>query len=310
MTAVTRRGFLRRSIQAGAGAALLPGVAALGGFSKSAFAQGDLRVASPSIDLAVARGDDPARNCMAALDALGGLGRFVQAGQKVVIKPNPVGNYPPERAINTHPEMVRVVVRECLRLGAKEVKVISHDEASSFVGTGLAKVIEGNGGSWKALRQKEEFREVLVPRARNLRTIDLAEDLLQADVFINMPIAKHHAGSQVTFSMKNLMGVNFDRLVLHRTDLQQGIAELASAVRHDLVIVDANHVLLTNGPVGPGQVLRGRQVIAATDPVAADAYCTRFFDLKPEAVGHIRTAYELGVGEMNLDRLKIREFDA
>jgi uncharacterized protein (DUF362 family) len=206
--------------------------------------------------------------------------------------------------------LVRVVVQECVRLGAREVTLISHDGARNFVDTGLAKAIEESGGRWKAVGRKTEFREVLIPRGRALRRAELAEDLLQADVFINLPIAKHHAGSQVTLAMKNLMGVNWDRLALHNLGLHQGIAELASAVKHDLIIMDANYILLTNGPGGPGRVENLKQVLVCADPVAIDAYATRFFGLKPQGVEHIRMAYELGVGEMNLDRLAIKEFDA
>ena len=139
------------------------------------------------------------------------------------------------------------------------------------------------------------------------RRVHLAADLIDADVFINMPIAKHHAGSRITVAMKNLMGVNWDRNYFHATDLQQCIADLASAVPHTLVIMDANHVLLTNGPAGPGEVLRARQVVASVDPVAVDAYATRYFGLEADDVPHIRAAYDLGVGEIDLAMLRVKE---
>jgi uncharacterized protein (DUF362 family) len=300
---LSRRDFLKSSMAAGAGAVAgaLPGTRAL--------AASAIEGAPATPDLVVARGGDPGRNCLAALTAYG-LGRVVRPGQRVVIKPNPVGTYPPERAVSTHPEVVRTVVRECIRLGAREVLCISHDTDRNFQATGLARAIEEAGGKWKAIGRKADFRPVLAPRASNLSSFDLAVDLLEADVFINLPIAKHHAGSQVTLAMKNLMGVCWDRLALHSTGLQQGIAELASAVRHDLVVMDANFVLKTNGPVGPGQVENLKQVLVCADPVAADAYAVRYFDLKPAAVEQIRAAYDLGVGEMDLGKLKIREFDA
>ncbi len=161
----------------------------------------------------------------------------------------------------------------------------------------------------RALGTMDQFREVLVPRGRLLRQVHIAADIIDADVFINMPIAKHHAGSQVTGAMKNLMGVNWDRNYFHATDLQRCIGELATAIPHSLVIMDANHVLLTNGPSGPGEVLRARQVIASVDPVAVDAYATRFFGLEAGEVGHIQTAYDLGVGEIDLAKLRVQEVE-
>ncbi|MFH1143472.1 MAG: hypothetical protein V1774_02900, partial [Candidatus Eisenbacteria bacterium] len=65
-----------------------------------------------------------------------------------------------------------------------------------------------------------------------------------------------------------------------------------------------------NGPVGPGEVRRGRQVIAGVDPVAIDAFTTRAFWTDPGTIRHIRIAHELGAGEMDLSKLNIREFEA
>jgi len=266
--------------------------------------------AEPAIDLAAVTGDSPAKNCRAAIEALGGLARFVRPGDRVVLKPNPIGANPPEDAISTHPELVGALVADCLAVGAREVLAVSHDGMRSFIANGLHQAITENGGTVKAIESAADYREVIVPRGRILRREMISIDLLDADVFINLPIAKHHAGSEVTLAMKNLMGINWDRIRYHRTDLHQCIAELAATVRADLTIMDANYVLLTNGPGGPGEVRHGRRVIAGIDPVAIDVFTTRTFWRDPGEIAHIRIAYELGVGEIDLSKLKIREFAA
>lgn len=302
---VSRRDFLKSSAALGAGAAL-----GTSGFFRTALAKGRLDFYQPPIDLAVVNGSSPVKNCLAAVEALGGFKKFVKEGDKVVVKPNPIGGQPPERAINTHPDMVEAVIRQCFEAGAKEVVTLSNDDARAFEANGTSAAVERAGGSLKVLRDHEEFHEIVVPRGRIIRTVELAKDLLDADVFINMPIAKHHAGSRLTLTMKNLMGVNWDRIIFHQTNLQQCIAELATAVKHNLVILDANHVLLTNGPGGPGQVKVANQVVAGVDPVAVDAFATRYFDLEPHDIPHIAMAHDLGVGEMSMDKLTIREFEA
>lgn len=293
---IRRRDFLKWSAAFGAQAALAATVGA--------------KVPTRRPDLAIAHGDSPSRNGLAAVEALGGFSRFVKEGDVVAIKPNPIGRSLPENAIHTHPELLEAVIRECRRVGAHEVIVFSNDERSPMVFNGTAGAVERAGGRLVCLSQPEEFREIVVPRGRILRTQQVASVLLDADVFINMPIAKHHAGSSVTFSMKNLMGVNWDRMQFHRTDLHQCIAELTSAVRPDLIILDANHVLLSNGPAGPGEVLLGKRVMAGTDPVAIDAFATKAFFTEPSRIRHIQAAYELGAGEIDLGRLMIREFQA
>ncbi|MBD3237803.1 MAG: DUF362 domain-containing protein [Candidatus Eisenbacteria bacterium] len=303
MQPVTRRRFLRTSAIAGAATFLTSEAWASAGAPL-------MHRAAPAVDLAVARGDSPERNCLAAVEALGGFARFVRPGDFVVIKPNPIGTSPPEAALHTHPAMLAAVIRACREVGARRIVALSHDSRRSMIVNGTAAAVTEAGGELHALEREEEFREVVVPRGRVLRRERIAAELLEADVFINMPIAKHHAGSEVTLAMKNLMGVNWDRITFHRTDLQRCIAELASVVPHTLVIMDANHVLLTNGPGGPGEVRAGRQVIAGVDPVAVDAFATRAFFTDPARIGHIRIAHELGVGEVDLAKLRIREFEA
>ncbi len=216
----------------------------------------------------------------------------------------------PGQAVTTHPEMVAVEVRECYKTGAGQVIALSHDDPTQAAANGTVAAVEGAGGTMVMANDPGQYREIILPRSRILRREAIATDVLDAEVFINMPIAKHHAGAQLTLAMKNLMGVNWDRRRFHMTDLDLTIAELATGIKHSLVILDANHVLLTNGPGGPGQVKVAKQVVAGVDPLAVDAFATRYFDLEPHQVRHIQRAYELGVGEIALGGLKIKEFSA
>ena len=93
----------------------------------------------------------------------------------------------------------------------------------------------------------------------------------------------------------------------HQNGLQQCIADLNTVVKTDLIVMDANRILLTNGPSGPGQTRDEKTVIAGTDPVAIDAYGTRLLGRNPNDIGHIRYAHELGVGEMDLNKISIKE---
>ncbi len=302
---LSRRRFLRSSSLLAAGALVTGGPL---GCAMRRCTRGAATKDHP--DLVVASGSTPEGNCLAAVAALGGFSRFVRPGQRVVIKPNPIGTNRPEQAIHTHPDMVGAVTRGCMAAGAREVVVLSYDSLRNMRANGTEAAVVGAGGMIKALSTREEFRDVAVPRGRILGREAIAIDVLEADVFINMPIAKHHAGAEVTFAMKNLMGINWDRIRFHRTDLQQSIAELTGAVVHDLVILDANHVLLSNGPGGPGEVAAPGQVVAGTDPVSVDAFACRYLERRPESIGHIRSAHEMGVGQMDLAQLRIKEITA
>jgi tetratricopeptide (TPR) repeat protein len=155
---------------------------------------------------------------------------------------------------------------------------------------------------------REQYTSVPIYRGRLLKTTEIAKDILDADVFINIPIAKHHRQSDITIGMKNLMGIIWDRGYFHSHGLHQTIADLCTTVKPDLTVVDANRVLITNGPAGPGKIIEAKTVIAGTDPVAVDAWCARYFNKEPQEIGHIQFAYEMGVGELRLNKLNIKEF--
>jgi uncharacterized protein (DUF362 family) len=260
------------------------------------------------LDLAVATNGTPNDNTEKAIKALGGMARFVKPGDKVVLKPNCISPRPPEFAINTHPEVVQTVTRLCMEAGASEVVAVTNDLPDNFPASGMEEALHRSGGTWETPRFAHNFRQVILPRGILLRRTHILNRVLDADIFINIPIAKHHAESQLTLGMKNFMGISFDRQVMHARGLHQCIADLNTAVKPHLTVMDANYMLLTNGPGGPGNTRNQKTVIAGTDPVLVDAYTATLFGIEPREVGHIRYAAEMGLGIMHLKAASIQEF--
>jgi len=286
---LSRRDFLIRGAGLGltyAGLSLLPMPKLL-----SAMAESTL---SGQLDLAIAKGGDPASNTIKAIQALGGMERFVKKADKVVVKPNPATSNRPEIASTTNPTVVETVVRMCLQAGAREVVVLSHDPLRNFQRNGLMEAASRAGARVLAATSRDLYQTLPVLRGRLLQNVEIITEILDADVFVNIPIAKHHSATDLTLGMKNLMGINWNRGYFHQNGLHQAIADLNTVVKPDLIIMDANRILLTNGPSGPGQTRDDKSVIAGTDPVAVDAYCTALFNRSPEDIRHIQYAYELG----------------
>ena len=261
-------------------------------------------------DLAVAKGGSPADMVAAALEPYGGIGSFVKRGQTVVVKPNIGWARTPEQAANTNPEVVAALVRQCRQAGAKTVTVLDHtcDKPSSTVYdlSGIKAAAEGAGAEVFAPDRRDDYAEVEVPKGELLDIERVVKRVLDAEVLINVPIVKVHSATGVTVSMKNLMGVIWNRQAWHASiDLEQCIAEFSSAVQPTLIVLDATHALTTNGPKGPGKVVKFGEVIAGVDPVAVDAYGARLLGKQPGEIGHIVKAHKLGLGEMDLDKLTI-----
>ncbi len=271
--------------------------------------------AVPLPDLVVARGPgaDPAELVRRAMQAIGGMERFVRRGADVIVKPN-IGSayHGPEYAATTNPQVVAALVALCLAAGARRVRVMDYPFGGSpqacYTNSGIAAAVTAAGGQMEVMNRLR-FREIAFPAARSFKKWKVYGDILDADLVINVPIAKHHGGARLTLGMKNLMGVIEDRGGFHSRGLHQCIADLNTAVKPQLTVIDAVRILVNNGPTGGSldDVRRMDTVIVGTDVVAADAYAATLFGLKGTDIGHIRLAGEMGLGRADLNGLRIEE---
>ena len=299
---MTRRDFIRRALRAGLATYALSGVDGLLGEQAAGAASG------PTIAVASRKG--PVELVRAAVGAMGGIGKFVKRGAKVLIKPNIAWARKPEQAATTNPEVVAEIVRLCKQAGAREVKVMDHPvdgpEALLLRMTGIGPAAKGAGARVSLASSPALYERVNLRGAKVLKSVEALRDLRRADVLINVPIAKVHSATGVTLGCKNLMGTVLDRGAWHRSNLDQCIADYAAEFRPDLVILDVTRVLLTNGPKGPGRTEAKGIVVAGTDPLAVDAYGATLLGRQAQQVGHLRCANDMGVGEIDLGRIRIR----
>ncbi len=263
-------------------------------------------------DLIAVRNGGAVEMFEAGIAVLGGMKAFVGKGRKVVIKPNIAWDQPPEIPANTNPELIAAIVRHCLAAGAAKVTVFDHtchNWERSYKTSGIAKAVTDAGGSMAPANLVDHYREVGLPKARILKKALIHNEMLDCDVFINVPILKHHGGAKLSLCMKNLMGVVWDRRFFHSKGLDQCIADMCFAPRKpDLNIIDAYRILRKNGPQGraeeDGEIAKYQML--GTDMVALDAAAARLFGMKPEDLGFVKFAAEMGAGEGDLAKVKIK----
>jgi uncharacterized protein (DUF362 family) len=237
--------------------------------------------------------------------------RFVQAGDDVIVKPNICVNYhPPEYAATTNPIVVATLVDLCLQAGARRVRVMDMPfggtPESAYQVSGISEAVEAAGGQMEIM-SPVKFARFEIPEGRDITSWEVYRDILEADVLINVPIAKHHSLARLSLGIKNLLGVIQKPNQMHR-NLAQRAADLASLVRPSLTVVDAVRILVTHGPTGGSlnDVEQTDTVIASHDMVAADAYAATLFGLTGADVPFIRKTAEMGLGTMELDG-RVRE---
>ncbi|MFZ2053566.1 MAG: DUF362 domain-containing protein [Candidatus Aminicenantales bacterium] len=311
--ALERREFLKTSLRAGL-------TTAVGGPILHRLVLSPLRAQAKDFpDIAVVAGDDYGRNAANAVELLGGIGRFVHENSRVLILANAQSSHP---GTYTNPGVIRTVIRLCKKAGAKEINLVSWLALKNWESTGQAQVAAEEGAGLKLIERDEaNFKPVPVPAGKALREARILNIFFDHDVFINMPVTKDHAGNKFTGTMKNLMGLNSPKTnrTFHKqnwqTDagaiehLDQCIADLSTVVKPTLNIVDATEFITTNGPFGPGELLKPKKVVAGVDRVAIDAYCASLWGLRGDDIIMIKRGQEHNLGRLDLKKVRIKEIN-
>ena len=310
MDHITRRSFLKR-------AACLGGGALLSQSPLSSLAQTNSQGSSVlgiNPNLVAVKGKDPYVNTLRAIQELGGIGTFVRRGDRVgVLVNSPFKNI----GASVNPDVVLAVIEKCLEGGAKEIRYLKDPYRGYWERSPKSGQL---AGVLKSLKYESgDHVKVEIPDGLALKDARVTKDLWECDVFINISITKHHQGVHYSGALKNMMGLcpfstnsyfHWGTLKLgwygDLDHLSQCIADLNLVRKPDLCISDAMTFITEKGPYGPGKLANAETVVASANSVSLDAFCCRFLGLQPEEVLMIRKASEHGLGEMNLDRIRIK----
>jgi len=249
--------------------------------------------------MVIAHGLEIKKMAAAVVDRLGGMSRFINSGDRVLIKPNVGWDRQPEQAANTSPGLVGAVVDLCRKAGASEVWVTDvsiNDPYRSFARSGIEEAVHKSGGKIK-FNSQNDF--VLTDLKGIVLTIwPVSKFYHDVDKVINIPVVKQHSLSKCTIAMKNWYGILGGRRNRLHQDIHTSIADLAAAIRPTLTIVDATRVLIRNGPTGGNlsDVSAENTIIAGLDEIALDSYSLRFLDLKVNDVPFLTMGEQRGIG--------------
>ena len=317
-TPLTRAEFLKILAAGSAGVLFLGGAEeALAGITGThdaldqAALDGDARATrAAGTVLAVAKGASASSNVKRAVAAVGGMRRFVHAGDTVVIKPNICAARAPRYAATTNPQVVATLVLLARAAGAGKVLVmdnpIDNAPTAAYSASGIAAAVNAAGGSMRFM-SSSGYRKY--PLGGSLGSFPLYADIVNANVLINVPIVKQHGSTGLTLAGKNMMGATYDRGLMHNVGLSQSIALVNARLRPALTVVDAMRILLRNGPTGGSlaDVKVKNTVLACTDWVAADTYAaSHVFAMPVGNVPYIKAAANMHLGTMDLTTVSIR----
>ena len=305
-----RRDFLKAFAVAGA-AATVQQVGAMDLMSQTMS-----NASGEKVDLVAVMGGEPEEMFRRGIAEMGGMKNFVKPGMKVAVKPNIGWDKAPELAGNTNPKLVAEIIKQCFDAGASEVTVFDHtcdDWIKCYKNSGIEDAAKAAGAKVMPAHQESYYRAIELPRGKKMKTAKVHEAILDSDVWINVPVLKNHGGANLTISMKNLMGIVWDRGYFHQNDLQQCIADICSMDKMAVLnVVDAYRIVKTNGPRGrsASDVVLTKGLFVSQDIVAVDTAAAKFFNqvrsMPLETVGHLANGQALGIGTMDLDKLNIK----
>ncbi len=313
---ITRRTFIKRS--AGAGVATFLGASLI---PKALFS-----LQPSGVDISIVNGTDYYKSTVKAIEALGGMNKFVKNGSKVGLLVNSAFDI---KGAYVNPDIPLAIIRMCYEAGADEIICLQKISDEYWKQSYVPDKIRGDASKLKQIESNvfpaemnlEDWR--MIPKiqgAELLKDTEIIKSVFDVDTFINIPIAKHHATTLYTGALKNMMGlctrktnVNMHLGGGERNDpkyLGQSIAEISLARKPDLIVVDATEFITTNGPNGPGEMKKLDKVVAGTDIVAVDALCCTYVNFTPDEIVSIGKAHDMGIGNKNYKQLNITEFTA
>jgi uncharacterized protein (DUF362 family)/NAD-dependent dihydropyrimidine dehydrogenase PreA subunit len=246
-----------------------------------------------------------------ALEPLGSMAMFVKPNQQVLLKPNLLAGKPPEKAVTTHPEIVRAVIELVKEAGG----IVSVGDspgigspASVARKSGLLEIIEATGVRFAPFEESVKIR----PRGGTFHELEVARDVLDADVIINLPKLKTHQMMGMTCAVKNMFGavVGLRKPRLH---LQAGtdksffalmLLELCEQLSPALNIVDAVVGMEGEGP-GSGDPVQIGALLAGSNAQAVDTVATELIGLRPRQVWTQQKAIDTNRPYTRLEQLDL-----
>lgn len=315
--AATRRDFFRRSLGAGAAVALTGGLAGWlwnrhppGDFNRGAASAllPDFSAKRPGPALAIVTGENRAAMVRRGLEAMGGIGRFIQRGDRVMLKVNAAFATPAILSATTHPELAAELVRLCLGAGAASVLVTDNpinDPESCFNLTGLAPAVRA-AGAQLVLPRAAQFAPGTLPGGRLLRDWPILHEPFRGITkLIGVAPVKQHNRAGASMTMKNWYGLLGGRRNQFHQDINGIIVELAMLVRPTFVVLDGTASMMANGPTGGSiaDLKPTHTMVVSTDGIAADAFGATLLDKTHRDLPYIARASERGLGTLDFESL-------
>ena len=242
-----------------------------------------------------------------AIDLIGGIGRFVAPGERVLLKPNLLQGQEPERCVTTHPAVVAAVARLLVEHGCRVVvgdspgAGIVYNEANlrrGYSRSGFTAVAEETGAT---LNYDTGSETVSFPEGEAVKQFPIITPAVRADAIVVVSKVKTHMWTRMTGAAKNLFGLipGLEKPVYHfrfQDEYAFGrmLVDLNECMKPRLQGVDAVVGMEGDGPQAGSPRTIG-VILAGSDYAAVDTVLARLIGMDPLEIGSTRSAVERGL---------------
>ncbi|MBT3269802.1 DUF362 domain-containing protein [Candidatus Poribacteria bacterium] len=318
-----RREFIKRVggaaaavVGAGAGALLLHNRPVLDGPKHATLPSYAIELGTGDPRMSVVTGTDVPRMVAAGFDGMGGIAKFVQRDDVVLVKANVAFDRPPMLAATTRPEVLHAVVMQCREAGARKVIVADNpinQPASSFFKSGIKQAAE-EAGAEIVYPYPSEFEELYIGGETLTTTWPMFYGpFKRATKVIGVAPLKDHNLCHASMTMKNWYGLLGGGRNRFHQDIHGIISDFPHMMKPTLVVLDGTRILTRNGPTGGSlsDVAEGNTLVMGVDMVAVDAYgydlLRRIRGSGPDTLDYLEQAHARGLGNRDWRSLNVKE---
>jgi uncharacterized protein (DUF362 family)/ferredoxin len=244
-----------------------------------------------------------------ALTLLGGIAKFIRPGSRVLVKPNLLMAKEPEFGIDTHPEVVRAVIKLLKEINCQ----ICLGDGPSVWGNQIEDVdqVYARSGMQK-ICQEEGIALVKFDKRRWHGKFPLTTWLYNCDYLVNLPKFKTHDLTLLTGAIKNLFGLvsgtyktELHKNYFHADEFSRILVDVYQQAKPALTVVDGIVAMEGDGPATSGKLRNLNLLLAGSDCVALDSVMALVMGVRPEDVLSTKEAAKRGLGVMDASNIEI-----
>ena len=244
-----------------------------------------------------------------SLQLLGGITNFVKPGSRVLVKPNLLMAIEPESGVDTHPEVVRAVIKILKEIGCK-ISVGDGPSAWGSYAENVDLVYERSG--MKRITEEEGVALVKFDKHRWRGKFPLSSRLDECEYFVSLPKFKTHEFTTLTGAVKNLYGLlsTTYKTEMHKRHSEingfaNTLADIYQEARPSLTIIDGIIAMEGDGPATSGKLRQSGLLCAGSDCVAIDSVLSVIMGLKPHDIWTTKVTAERGLGVIDINSIEI-----